>query len=670
MIVLGIHMGHDAAVTVLVDGRVQSLIERERRTRIKHAAIATMDDIDAALADAGISIKDVDRIAVTTTQNWPFLFVEPEKFSFVYAPDDAADVVTGIKVAGTMTGTWADWAKTMAGQAERGRTRLRNFQTFPDTKDLFGQLSGERPVDPSEPESEVLFTQQFPYFPRPWAQSLRSEQIRPAARALYAKTGWRDLTIGAFHIPILAKIHGRRIPGAVIPHHLAHAATAFYGSDAETAAVITHDGGQGNSVYGHTGGLYCFGEGNKLHPIWFNFGTGGNMYRRVADACGLKGMGGPGKLMGLSPYGTPRFHNDSWIGSAGDLEARHPTDPDSIPVALYEKAWPYVRAALATEREAGIRHPVPSGDPLLAFSKDLAASIQQSFEAQTLAMAHQIRGLADDLGLETDTLCLTGGCALNCPANSRVWRESAFGSVFVPPTCDDSGLAIGGAFYLAHTLFDEPRAAQGAATCGSAYLGRRITPTEVLAAVSAADDMVVEDDLDCAEAAAADLVEGRIIGWYEGRSEIGPRALGHRSVVADPRRSDSWRRVNLVKNREQWRPLAPAVLVERAPEWFEGAPAVSPHMLFTATVTRDDIPAITHVDRSARVQTVDETCGGFRDLVVAFERMTGVPVVMNTSLNGRGEPIVESPEEAITMFRNSELDVLYLDGHRLTRAGT
>ena len=184
MIVLGIHMGHDAAVTVLVDGRVQSLIERERRTRIKHAAIATMDDIDAALADAGISIKDVDRIAVTTTQNWPFLFVEPEKFSFVYAPDDAADVVTGIKVAGTMTGTWADWAKTMAGQAERGRTRLRNFQTFPDTKDLFGQLSGERPVDPSEPESEVLFTQQFPYFPRPWAQSLRSEQIRPAARAL------------------------------------------------------------------------------------------------------------------------------------------------------------------------------------------------------------------------------------------------------------------------------------------------------------------------------------------------------------------------------------------------------------------------------------------------------------------------------------------------------
>ena len=198
MIVLGIHMGHDAAVTVLVDGRVQSLIERERRTRIKHAAIATIDDIDTALADAGISIKDVDRIAVTTTQNWPFLFVEPEKFSFVYAPDDAADVVTGIKVAGTMTGTWADWAKTMAGQAERGRTRLRNFQTFPDTKDLFGQLSGERPVDPSEPESEVLFTQQFPYFPRPWAQSLRSEQIRPAARALYAKTGWRDLTIGRF----------------------------------------------------------------------------------------------------------------------------------------------------------------------------------------------------------------------------------------------------------------------------------------------------------------------------------------------------------------------------------------------------------------------------------------------------------------------------------------
>jgi carbamoyltransferase len=660
-------MGHDAAVAVLVDGRVQSLIERERRIRVKHAAIATIDDIDAALADAGVSIKDVDRIAVTTTQNWPFLFVEPDKFRFDYVPEDAADVVNGVGVAKAVTEKWSAWAKTMAQQENRGRTRLRNFQGFPDTKDLFGQLSGERPVDPSDPESQILFTQQFPYFPRPWADVRQSDHLRPAARELYGKTGWRQLTVGAFHIPILAKIHGRRIPGAVIPHHLAHAATAFYGSDADTAAVITHDGGQGASHYGHTGGIYCFGEGNRLYPIWFNHGTGGNMYRRIADACGLKGMGGPGKLMGLSPYGAPRFHDESWVGVAGDLEARHPVDPDGIVVSLYEKAWPYIRAALRAEQEAGVGHPIPSGDPLAAFSKDLAASIQRTFEAQTVAMAHQIKGLAGDLGFETETLCLTGGCALNCPANSRVWRESAFRNVFVPPTCDDSGLAIGGAFYLAHTLFDEPRAPQGAASCGSAYLGRRIDRDEVVRAVGAAEGVVVEEGLDCAEAAAADLVEGRIIGWYEGRSEIGPRALGHRSVVADPRRSDSWRRVNRVKNREQWRPLAPAVLVERVSEWFEGAPPVSPHMLFTATVTRGDVPAITHVDRSARVQTVDESCGGFRDLITAFDAKTGVPVVMNTSLNGRGEPIVESPGEAVAMFRNSELDVLYLDGYRLTR---
>lgn len=539
MIVLGVHMGHDAAVAVLVDGRVESLIERERRTRIKHAAIATIDDIDAALADAGLSIEDVDRIAVTTTQNWPFLFVEPDRFKFVYAPEAAADVRAGVTVAKAMTGSWDGWSKAMADQEERGRTRLRNFRDFPDTRDLFGQMPGERPVDPSSPDCEILFTQQFPFFPPPWAESQRADQIRPAARALYGTSGWRELSVGAFHIPILATIHGRRIPGAVIPHHLAHAATAFYGSDAETAAVITHDGGQGSSPYGHTGGLYCFGEGNRLYPIWFNHGTGGNMYRRIADACGLKGMGGPGKLMGLSPYGTPRFHDDSWVGTAGDLADRHPADPDSVPVALYERAWPYMRAALIAERDAGIRHPIPSYDPLLGFSKDLAASIQRTFEAQTLAMAHQIKGLADDLGLATDTLCLTGGCALNCPANSRVWRESDFGSVFVPPTCDDSGLAIGGAFYLAHTLLDEPRADQGAATCGSAYLGRRIAPTEVTVAVNAAEDMRVETGLDCAEMAAADLVEGRIIGWYEGRSEIGPRALGHRSVVADPRRADS-----------------------------------------------------------------------------------------------------------------------------------
>jgi carbamoyltransferase len=664
MIVLGIHMGHDAAVAVLIDGRIASFIERERRIRVKHAAIATIEDIDAALIDAGIGIADVDRVAVTTTQNWPFLFVEPDRFRFAYAPDERT-----ARDDGAPRPPWESWAAEMRKLEPVGRTRLRNFRRFPDTAALFGAGPGERVPDPDHPAAQVLFTQQFPYHPRGWRTQV--DAAGTAVTNAFGDGSWRNL-IGGFDIPIRATIHGREIPGSVIPHHLAHAATAFYGSDKETAAIITHDGGHEINRYGYTGGVFCLGEGRRLYPVWFNHAMGGNMYRRVADACGLPGMGGPGKLMGLSSYGKPRFHDEVWArgGSSGDLPGRAvqdgaPRPAASVPDVLYEKAWPYIRQAL--RQDAPARHAIPAKDPLLPLAKDLAASIQLTFEEQTLEAVSRMRAIADGLGVATDTVCLTGGCALNCPANSRVYRDGPFEHVFVPPTCDDSGLALGGAFYLAHTLFDEPRARQGADVCASAYLGRRISDTEIDRALADATDLRVEADVDAPSRAAQDMAEGRVIGWFEGRSEIGPRALGHRSILADPRKADTLTRVNLLKHREAWRPLAPAVLAERAGDWFEGIPPQSPHMLFTGSVRGDGIPAITHVDGSARVQTVDASAGRFRQVVEAFDALTGVPVVLNTSLNGRGEPIVETPTDAINMFRRSTLDVLYLDGRRVSQ---
>jgi carbamoyltransferase len=163
------------------------------------------------------------------------------------------------------------------------------------------------------------------------------------------------------------------------------------------------------------------------------------------------------------------------------------------------------------------------------------------------------------------------------------------------------------------------------------------------------------------------LADDKVIGWFEGRSEIGPRALGHRSILADPRKAENWQRVNEIKQRETWRPFAPAVLAEHARDWFDSIPLPSPHMLYTAQVKSDAVPAITHTDKSARIQTVDASAGAFHDVLRAFHERTGIPMVLNTSFNGPGEPIVESPMDAIRFFVGSSLEALYLEGRRITR---
>ena len=160
----------------------------------------------------------------------------------------------------------------------------------------------------------------------------------------------------------------------------------------------------------------------------------------------------------------------------------------------------------------------------------------------------------------------------------------------------------------------------------------------------------------------------KVIAWFEGGSEAGPRALGHRSILADVRPSENWLRVNKVKGREPWRPFAPIVLAEKAGDWFDGCPTPSPYMLFTAQVKGNRLPSITHVDGSSRIQTVDESCGGIRGILEAFDRATGVPVLMNTSFNGPGEPIVETPSQAIDFLLTSDIDVVYIDSRRVTRA--
>lgn len=663
MLILGVHMGHDAGVAVVNDGVIVSFVERERHTRVKHAAISTIEDIELALADAGATVDDVDHVSITGTQNWPFIFYDQDAFRF----DFAADMTGPLGVPAAAREWTRDHARNMAMQRETFRRNIAGWFSGPFD---YVMLSARR-VDVAAPGFDFHGTCEFPFHPSVWNDNLSLGALRQVPGPELGAKLHKWVQTKVFHMPIEVRLRHRRLPGILISHHTAHAAGAFYQSDLETAAILTADGGNIKSWAGHAGGLFAVGRGNRVVPLLPNFLTSGAMYMRVGQHLRLDdSLGAAGKLMGLAPYGQPRFFDPDLVGNAYDRPGLMMTPPE--PGAENDanaSARTLITRAMTRARQMGYDDIEPSpATKLSRFSRDMAATTQKLFEEQNMLAALVLFELGQKLGLASPNLVISGGCALNCPFNSRVWREGPFGKVFVPPSCDDSGLAIGSALYLTHHVLDRPRQPQGSATSASAYLGRRHAPDSVERALRAAgSDLIVSPVGDAAADAGQALANNAVVAWFEGRSEIGPRALGHRSILADPRAGGNWERVNAIKKREAWRPFAPAVLEERAAEWFEGAPLPSPFMLFTARVRSRELPAITHVDGSARIQTVARDCGGFRTVIEAFDRQTGVPVVLNTSFNGPAEPIVETPEDAVRFFRQSELDRLYFDGLRVER---
>jgi carbamoyltransferase len=299
----------------------------------------------------------------------------------------------------------------------------------------------------------------------------------------------------------------------------------------------------------------------------------------------------------------------------------------------------------------------PDGEWLTAHA-DLAASVQRRVEELLLDLAawlHQRTG--------ERRLAMAGGVALNCVANSRVWREGPFDEVWVQPAAGDSGTALGAALEVAAQLGDRP------APMRSAALGRRWSDEDLAARLDAAA-LPYERPDDVAEAVAETLAANGIVAWVQGRSEFGPRALGHRSLLADPRDPANTERLNEVKGREQFRPVAPMVRAGRAAELFDG-PLPSPFMLFTHDVRpewRERIPAVVHVDGTARIQTVDAREEPLvARMLAAFERRTGVPVVVNTSLNTAGRPIVDEPRDALECFGSAPIDLLAIGPYVVRR---
>jgi carbamoyltransferase len=463
-------------------------------------------------------------------------------------------------------------------------------------------------------------------------------------------------------------------------HHLSHAASAFYPSPFDNAVVLTMDGvgewATTSAALGNGRRLEIFQEIHFPHSL-------GLLYAALTYYTGFKVNSGEYKVMGLAPYGQPKYTNlilDNLIDMKADGSFR-----------LDMTYFDYCTGLAMTNNRFAKLFGAPPRQPdqlLTQFHMDVAASIQAVLDEAVLRITGS---LARQTG--SRNLCLAGGVALNCVANGKILRDGKFKEIWIQPAAGDAGGALGAALAAVHLFRERPRRTGGGDAMSGAFLGPSFSQPDIerrLAAKGARFATLSEDAV--IETTARALADQRAVGWFQGRMEFGPRSLGARSILGDPRSPSMQKNLNLkVKYRESFRPFAPSVLREDVSDWFE-LNTDSPYMLIVAdvredrrrrmtaaetalfgidklNVVRSDIPAVTHVDYSARVQTVDAEANPlYHRLIERFKAMTGCPVLVNTSFNVRGEPIVCTPEDAFRCFMGNELDLLVVGNCVLTKA--
>jgi len=507
----------------------------------------------------------------------------------------------------------------------------------------------------------------------------------------YAPRGFRSFRL-AMPLWLKDKLHMRRtlrrgLGGPTrarlifTDHHESHAASAFFPSPFDQAAIVTLDGvGEWSTA------TFGVGESNRIRlvdHIVFPHSLG-LLYSAFTYYCGFKVNSGEYKLMGLAPYGRP-IYQDLILDRLVDLK------PDGS-FWLNMEYFNYCQGLTMTNHRF---HRLFGGPPRAAESPleqrhmDVAASIQAVAEEAVLRIGRYVRA---QTGMRH--LVLAGGVALNCVANGRLLREGDFDDLWIQPAAGDAGGALGAALFVWYQLLNKPRRPEKRDSQQGSFLGPGFTTDQVAQFLSEQDasGQRFADENELLDHIAGLLADGKVVGWFQGRMEFGPRALGARSILGDPRSPAMQATMNVkIKFRESFRPFAPAVLQERAPEWFDLKPGQeSPYMLLVApvldhrrvpvdpatlrtmqhdpdlrrrvNVVRSEIPAVTHVDYSARLQTIDEERNPrFHRLLDAFDRLTGCPVLVNTSFNVRGEPIVCTPADAYRCFLATDMDALVLE---------
>jgi len=482
-------------------------------------------------------------------------------------------------------------------------------------------------------------------------------------------------------LALLSRCKEKELPQLLFTqHHESHAASAFFPSPFNKAAVLCLDG-----VGEWATSSVWLGDNNKLVPQWeIDFPHSlGLLYSAFTYYTGFKVNSGEYKLMGLAPYGEPKYV-DLILNNLLDLKDD----------GTFRLDMSYFNYATGLTMTGSKLHKLFGGPPRKAESEisqkemDIARSIQVVTEEIVLKLANTIHE-----EMKVDYLCLAGGVALNCVSNGRVLREGPFKDIWIQPAAGDAGGALGSALSIWHNYLEKPRNVNDKDDdMQGAYLGKQYTNNEIKNYLDEIGGQYTElDDTELMPKLAEILDSENVVGWFNGRMEFGPRALGGRSVIGDPRSPKMQSTMNLkIKYRESFRPFAPAIKAERVSEWFE-IDRKSPYMLIVApvleekrlgmteeqeklfgveklNVPRSEIPAITHVDYSARIQTIhQDTNPRFYDLIDKFEERTNCPILINTSFNVRGEPIVASPEDAYRCFMRTEMDYLVMENILLSK---
>ena len=616
MYILGINAYHgDAAAALIKDGRIVAAVEEERFNRVKHSSGFPVKSIKYCLSVAGIGIEDVDHVGISR--------------------DPSAHLHKKVLVAAR---------RAAKGIVRASATAPSNPQLRIITEEDAEKVSAIA-VEPNGNGHSPGILQQV------------ADRLRNAARV-------RDLKeelVRALGIPkskLRARVHN-------IEHHRAHLASSFFVSPFDRAALLSLDGfGDFIST------MWAVGEGNSIEvlgQVEYPHSLG-IVYTATTQFLGFPHYGDEGKVMGLAPYGRPRFieafRNIVRTEKDGQFRLnlnyfRHAAEGVDM---TWNEGSPVVGKIYSDEYARAFGAPRRPHDELTDRDRDLAASLQLRLEEVAF---HILNHLYRETGLSE--LGLSGGVAYNSVMNGKILLNTPFRSVFIQPAAGDSGTALGVCYQIWNQALKQTR---GEVLAG-AYLGPQFSDDEIVTDLKISDlKFETHTDRDITEQAARDIAGGAVVGWFQGRLEFGPRALGNRSIIVDPRRADMKDTLNeRIKKRESFRPFAPSILAEQVGEYFQQThPA--PTMLMVYQIKperRSEIPAVTHVDGTGRLQTVSrEVNPRYYQLIEDFYKLTGVPVVLNTSCN-ENEPIVCTPRDAIDCFLKTRIDVLYLGNHVVRR---
>jgi len=634
--ILGINAYHgDAAAALIKDGRIVAAAEEERFNRVKHCAGFPAAALRYCLAAAGITIEDIDHIGISRD---PSAHLHKK---ILFAASRAARGISdfGLRNSDLVTSQ----ANTLDSENTDVDTRhsvLSTQHSLLSVQDSVLSTAAPR----NGRNNKGIFGQ-------------IKDRLGNAAKV-------RDLkddvarALGVGKNSIRAQFHN-------IEHHRAHLASSFYVSPFERAALLSIDGfGDFIST------MWACADGNAidvLGQVEYPHSTG-IVYTATTQFLGFPHYGDEGKVMGLAPYGKPRFMNEfrHIIHTEADGKFRLDLDYFRHHAEGVDMTWDQGSPTIGRIfSDAFAQTFGPAREPGAALGdreRDIAASLQQRLEEVGF---HLLNHLHEETGL-TD-LGLSGGVAYNSVMNGKILLNTPFRRVYVQPAAGDSGTALGVCYEINNGILKRPR---GEVMLG-AYTGPDFSDEEIRAELEQRElGFETYSDEELTKHAAQDIADGLVVGWFQGRMEFGPRALGNRSIVVDPRRADMKEILNeRIKKREPFRPFAPSILEERTADYFE-QDHTAPTMLMVYQVRperRSEIPAVTHVDGSGRLQTVSrEVNARYYQLISDFEKLTGVPVVLNTSFN-ENEPVVCTPTHAIDCFMKTKMDVLYLSNHAVRR---